>query len=205
MQINKKEISNGGFDFNPFNKKLVDTSLISLSSFLSNTLYFNRKSSVWGVDITHRLNNNKSLLNYGFESNSLRDVTIRGRWNLNRSIATSFTNKYDRNQLITPSFTNRNYLVDEVSAEPSISYIYKSDFRVSLIYTYDKKKNKMGAFENSVNNQLAAEIKYNVLSDGTINARFSLNNIKFNGDPNSTVGIYFIERLVAGKKLFVES
>jgi len=199
LQINKKEISKGGFDFNPFNKKLVDTSLISLSSFLSNTIYFNRKNSVWGIDVTHRLNNTKSLLNYGFESNSLRDVTIRGRWNLNRSIATNFTNKFDRNQLITPSFTNRNYRVDEVSAEPSISYIYKSDFRVSLIYTYDKKKNTVGALENAVNNQLATEVKYNVLSDGTINARFSLNNIKFNGDPNSTVGYILLNGLLPGK------
>ncbi len=199
LQINKKEISNGAFNFNPFNKKLVDTSLISLSSFLSNTIYFNRKSSVWGIDMTHRLNNNKSLLNYGFESNSLRDVTIKGRWNLSRSIATNFTNKYDRNQLITPSFTNRNYRVDEVSVEPSISYIYKSDFRVSLIYTYDKKKNTMGGFENAVNNQLATEVKYNVLSDGTINARFSLNNIKFNGDPNSTVGYILLNGLLPGK------
>ncbi|MDE3183676.1 MAG: hypothetical protein KGM16_09685 [Bacteroidota bacterium] len=199
LQINKKDISNGGFQFDPFNKKLVDTSLISLTSFLSNTIYFNRKSSVWGIDVTHRLNNTKSLLNYGFESNSLRDLTIRGRWNLNRSIATNFTNKYDRNQLITPSFTNRNYQVDEVSAEPSISYIYKSDFRVSLIYTYDKKKNKMGGFENSVNNQFTTEVKYNVLSDGTINGRFSLNNIKYNGDPNSTVGYILLNGLLPGK------
>ncbi|HSN07763.1 MAG TPA: hypothetical protein VLS85_01935, partial [Hanamia sp.] len=199
LQINKKDISNGGFQFNPFNKKLADTSLISLTSFLSNTIYFNRKSSVWGVDVTHRLNNTKSLLNYGFESNSLRDLTIRGRWNLNRSIATNFTNKYDRNQLITPSFTNRNYQVDEVSAEPSISYIYKSDFRVSLIYTYDKKKNKIGGFENSVNNQFTTEVKYNVLSDGTINGRFSLNNIKYNGDPNSTVGYILLNGLLPGK------
>lgn len=199
LQINKKEVSNGGFDFNPFNKKLVDTSLISLSSFLSNTIYFNRKSSVWGIDVTHRLNNNKALLNYGFESNSLRDVSIKGRWNLSRSIATGFTNKYDRNQLITPSFTNRNYRIDEVSAEPSVSYIYKSDFRVSLIYTYDKKKNKMGGSENSINNQLTSEVKYNVLSDGTINARFSLNNIKFNGDANSTVGYILLNGLLPGK------
>jgi hypothetical protein len=199
LQINKKDISNGGFQFNPFNKKLVDTSLISLTSFLSNTIYFNRKSSVWGIDVTHRLNNTKSLLNYGFESNSLRDLSIRGRWNLTRSIATNFTNKYDRNQLITPSFTNRNYQVDEVSAEPSISYIYKSDFRVSLIYTYDKKKNKMGGFENSVNNQFTTEVKYNVLSDGTINGRFSLNNIKYNGDPNSTVGYILLNGLLPGK------
>jgi hypothetical protein len=138
-------------------------------------------------------------LNYGFESNSLRDVTIKGRWNLSRSVATNLTNKYDRNQLITPSFTNRNYRVDEVSAEPSISYIYKSDFRVSLIYTYDKKKNTMGGFENSINNQLATEVKYNVLSDGTINGRLSFNNIHFNGDPNSTVGYILLNGLLPGK------
>jgi outer membrane protein assembly factor BamA len=154
---------------------------------------------VWGVDVTHRLNNNKSLLNYGFESNSLRDISIRGRWNLSRNIATTFTNKYDRNQLISPSFTNRNYRVDEISAEPSVSYIYKSDFRLSLIYTYDKKKNAMGSRESSVNNQLATEVKYNVLSDGTINARFSLNNISFKGDANSSVGYILLNGLMPGK------
>ena len=199
LQINKKDISNGRFEFNPFSKKLADTSLITLSSFLSNTIYFNRKNSVWGIDVTHRLNNTKSLLNYGFESNSLRDLTLKGRWNLNRSIATTFTNKFVRNQLITPSFTNRNYLIDEVSTEPSVSYIYKSDFRVSLIYTYDTKKNKTGEFEKAINNQMTAEVKYNVLSNGTINGRFSFNNISFTGDANSTVGYILLDGLLPGK------
>jgi hypothetical protein len=193
LQINKKEISNGAFEFSPFSKKLIDTSLLSLNSFLSNTIYFNRTSSVWGIDITHRLNNSKSLLNYGFESNSFRDLSIKGRWNLSRSIATSLTNKYDRNQLVNPSFANRNYQVDEVSAEPSVSYIHKSDFRLSLIYTYDTRKNKIGDTASAANNQLAVEVKYNVLSNGTINGRFSFNNINFTGDPNSTVGYVLLK------------
>ncbi|HEY5391785.1 MAG TPA: hypothetical protein VIJ57_06700, partial [Hanamia sp.] len=199
LQLNKKDVSNGNFEFNPFSKNLVDTALISLTSFLSNTIYFNRKSSVWGIDITHRLNSSKALLNYGFETNSLRDLTIKGRWNLNRSIATSFTNKYDLNQLINPTFANRNYQVNEVSAEPSVSYIYKSDFRVSLIYTYDTKQNRIGGLEKALNSQLAAEVKYNVLSNSTINARFSLNNINFTGDPNSTVGYILLDGLLPGK------
>jgi hypothetical protein len=199
LQINKKDISQGGFEFNPFSKNLVDTSLITLYSFLSNTIYFNRASSVWGIDITQRLNNSKSLLNYGFESNSLRDLSLKGRWNLNRSIATNFANKYVRNQLTTPSFANRNYRIDEVAAEPSVSYIYKSDFRVSLIYTYDIKKNKTGVSDKAVNNQLAAEVRYNVLSNGTVNGRFSLNNINFTGDANSTVGYILLDGLLPGK------
>ncbi len=199
LQTNKKEVSNGGFDFSPFSKKLIDTSLLSLNSFLTNTIYFNRTSSVWGIDLSHRLINNKSLLNYGFESNTLRDLSIKGRWNLSRSFATSFTNKYDRNQLANPTFANRNYLVNEVSAEPLISYIHQSNFRLSLSYTYDAKKNIIDDSSRATNNQLTAEVKYNVLSNGTINGSFSFNNISFTGDPNSTVGYMLLNGLLPGK------
>jgi hypothetical protein len=199
LQINKKDLSHGGFEFNPFSKKLADTSLITLYSFLSNTLYFNRTSTVWGLDITHRVNNSKSLLNYGFESNSLRDLTWKGRWNVNRSIATTFTNKFIRNQLSTPSFTNRNYLVNQLVLAPSISYIYKTDFRFSLIYSYDKSQNKTDLKESSIKNSLTAEAKYNVLSNGTINGRFTFDNIDFTGNPNSTVGYILLYGLLPGK------
>jgi hypothetical protein len=177
--------------------------LISLSSFLSNTIYFNRKSIKWGIDVTHRLNTSKSLLNYGFESSKLRDLTLKGRWNLNRSIATSFTNKYVLNQLSTPSFANRNYRIKEFSAEPSVSYIYKSDFRVSLIYTYDKKQNQIDFKESAINNEIAAEVRYNVLSNSTLNGRFSFNNISFNSNggsgANSTAGYILLDGLLPGK------
>ena len=118
---------------------------------------------------------------------------------MNRSIATTFTNKFSRNQLSTPSFANRNYLVNEVLSEPSVSYIYKTDFRISLIYTYDVRKNQIGLMEKAINNQLAAELKYNVLSNGTINGRFSFNNIDFTGDANSTVGYILLDGLLPGK------
>ena len=204
LQINKKDLAgNKSVEFNPFSKKLVDTTLISLTSFLSNTLYFNRKSVKWGIDITHRLNTSKALLNYGFESNKLRDLTFKGRWNLNRNIATSFTNKYGLNQLINSSFANRNYRIDEVSAEPSVSYIYKSDLRVSLIYTYDTRQNKIDFMEKAINNAIAAELRYNVLSNGTLNGRFSFNNIRFNsgsgGSANSAVGFILLDGLLPGK------
>ncbi len=204
LQVNKKDLATGNsFEFNPFGKNLVDTSLISLTSFLSNTLYFNRKSVKWGIDVTHRLNTSKALLNYGFESNKLRDLSLKGRWNLSRSIATSFTNKYGLNQLINSSFANRNYHIDEVSAEPSVSYIYKSNFRVSLIYTYDVKQNKIDFMEKAINNAIAAEVRYNVLSNGTLNGRFSFNNINFNGgnggSANSTAGYILLDGLLPGK------
>jgi hypothetical protein len=138
-------------------------------------------------------------LNYGFESNSLRDLTWKARWNINRSIATSFTNKFIRNELSTPSFTNRNYLVNQLVFAPSASYIYKSDFRFSLIYSYNKSQNETGFQESSINNSLTAETKYNVLSNGTIDGRFTYDNIHFSGNPNSTVGYILLNGLLPGK------
>ena len=199
LQINKKNISSGVFDLSPFSKKVNDTTLITLYSFLSNTLYFNRKNSVWGFDITHRLSNIKSLLNYGFETNTRRDVTMKGRWNISKSFGTTFTNKLIKNQLITPAFANRNYLVNGISLAPAVSYIYKSDFRVSLIYTYDDKKNKMGAGESALSNILTTEVRYNVLSSGIITGRLSYNNIQFTGLNNSTVGYILLNGLLPGK------
>ncbi|MEO6187302.1 MAG: hypothetical protein ABIO82_00165, partial [Ginsengibacter sp.] len=200
LQINKKDLAKGSFEFNPFSKQLSDTTLIILNSFLSNTLYFNRTSTKWGLDLTHRINTGKSLLNYGFESRKLRDLTVKGRLNFNKSIATSFTNKFIRNDLSTPSFANRNYRIEELSAEPSVSYIYKSDFRVSLIYTYDSKKNIIELMEKAINNALTAEVRYNVLSNGTLNGRFTLNNISYKGgSANSTVGYILLDGLLPGK------
>ncbi len=201
LQINKKEIAGDGYSFNPFNKNLQDTSLIANYSFLSNALYFNRLSSIWGIDINHRLNNNKSLLNYGFESNSRRDLSLKGRWNINRSILTSFTNKYIRNELNTPSFENRNYRINEFTAEPMVSYIYKSDFRASLIYSYDIRKNEIGLLEKAINNAITVEMKYNVLSSGSLNGKFSFNHIDYTGNSNSTVGYILLDGLLPGKNI----
>ena len=201
LQVNKKEIAGDGYNFNPFNKNLEDTSLITNYSFLSNSIYFNRLSSVWGIDINHRINNNKALLNYGFESNSRRDLTLKGRWNMNKSILTSLTNKYIRNELNTPTFENRNYKINEFAAEPMVSYIYKSDFRASLIYSYDIRKNETGLLEKAVNNSATLEMKYNVLSSGALNGRFVFNHIDYTGNANSTVGYILLDGLLPGKNI----
>ncbi len=202
LQINKKDISNGIFQFNPFSKELVDSTLISLNSFLSNALYFNRASVKWGLDLTHRITNTKSLLTYGFESQKLRDFTIKGRFNLNKSLTTSFTNKFIKNQLSTPKFANRNYLINEISTEPEVSYIYKSNARISLIYTFDKKQNSIDLKERTINNAITTEFRYNVLSNSTLNGNFTFNNISFTGaSPNTTVGYIILDGLLPGKNL----
>jgi hypothetical protein len=204
LQINKKDISTGSFQFNPFTKKLVDTTLITLNSYLSNTLFFNRSNIKWGFDITHSINNGKSLLSYGFESRRLRNLVGKLRWNINRNFVTTVSYKQIKNVLNTkgPKFDNRNYLVMQNIIEPSFSYVYKTSLRASLTYAYGNKRNTVDSMESARNHVFTADVRYNILSNSTLNARFSLNQITYkgySGSANTTVGYLLLDGLLPGK------
>ncbi|MFZ1786562.1 MAG: hypothetical protein WAU23_15250 [Ferruginibacter sp.] len=204
LQINKKDISSGSFQFNPFTDKLVDTTLISLNSYLSNTLFFNRSNIKWGFDITHSINNGKSLLSYGFESRRLRNLVTKLRWNINRSFTTTLSYKQVKNVLNTkgPKFDNRNYLVLQNIIEPTISYVYQSTLRASLSYAYGNKRNTIDSMETATNHVLTGDVRLNILSSISLNARFSLNQISYAGYPgsaNTTVGYILLDGLLPGK------
>ncbi len=204
LQINKKDIATGNFQFNPFTKKLVDTTLISLNSFLTNTFYFNRSNVKWGFDVTHKLNSSKSLLSYGFESRKVKDISGKIRWNLNKNFSTNVNFLQEKNALNTSGtkFDNRNYTINQNTVEPSVSYIYKSNFRVSLAYSYTDKKNTIDSMERAVTNALIGEVRYNILNNSTLNAKVTLNQINFTAYPgaaNTTVGYTLLDGLSPGK------
>lgn len=206
LQIGKKEIAQKNYVFNPFTQS-SDTNLISLNAVYSNTLFFNRLSSKWGIDFTHLMNKGKSLLTYGLESRNLRDLTTKLRWNLSRTFATDITAKGIKNQLVNqnPKFGNRNYNINQFSIEPKLSYIKGTSFRLSLSYKYDQRKNTEGDGEKSTNNALITETKYNVLSSTSITAKLQFNQITYTSatsttpSANSTVSYIMLDGLLPGK------
>lgn len=203
LQISKKDISTGTFEFNPFSKLLVDSTLISLNSFFSNTLYFNRSSPKWGFDITHSKSDGKSLLSYGFETRTLRNISGKMRWNINRNFTTGIALRQIKNGLSTngPKFNNRNYDIIQNVIEPSIAYLYKTNFSLSLTYSFADKKNRIDSMETSTMHTLTADLRYNILSSSTLSAKFSVNSIDFKAYPgaaNTTVGYILLDGLLPG-------
>lgn len=199
LQIFKKEISDKNINLDPFSKPKEDTSLISLSSVLTNTLFFNRTSSVWGVDFTHLENVGRSILTYGLETRTLRDLSGRIRWNLSKKFSTNVLFKTINNKLETPKFGNRNYNLAHWVTEPSISFQSGTKYRFSLNYKYEDKQNQEGQKERASINSIITEIRYNVLSSSTINSKFQFSNIAFTGATNSTVAFIMLDALLPGK------
>ena len=202
-QISKKNLAEGGFLFNPFEKQLIDSILISSNSSFSNAYFFNRTGSKLGFDLTHSITSGKSLLTYGFESRSVKNKSFRIRYNLNKRWMTKLTVKNIKNQLISSSlkFENKNYNINQQQVEPSIIWNYKSILRLAFSYAYVMKKNLIDSMESSQSQSLITEIKYTAFSNSSLNMKFTMNQLNFNsypGSATSTVGYLMLDGLMPG-------
>jgi hypothetical protein len=200
LQINKKSLSKGNFEFNPFKYAVDDTALIILNTSILNTLSFNRFSSKWGVDFTNRRDNSKSLLTYGYESRKLNDWLVKFRWNISRALSLTVNGKKGLNALYTPQFNNRNYQLDIYNAEPNLTYIRGTSFRVLTGYKFETKTNlPLYGGEKSTSHSLNLESKYNILQSSSVTGKFTFNNINYKSPANTTVSYIMLDGLLPGK------
>lgn len=199
FQTSKKTVADGKFEFNPFKYGVADTALITLGTNMVNTLSFNRISSVWGVDLSNYRTTGKSLLTYGFESRKINDWSVKGRWNINRKLTFGINGKTAQQTLLTPAFANRNYTLNIFSAEPTISFIKGTKFSLRSAYKFDRKKNKPEyGDEKSVAHSINLESRYNILQRSSLTTKFTVSNISYNADPNTTVSYIMLDGLLPG-------
>jgi hypothetical protein len=200
LQVTKKSLARGHFEFNPFKYGVNDTALVVMNNTLLNTISFNRFSSKWGIDLSNLRSNGKSLLTYGYESRSLDEWMVKSRWNIGQSFSINLQARKGTNALYTPQFANRNYELDIYSAEPMLVFIKGTRFRLLGSYKYEKKKNlPLYGNEVSSSNSFNTEAKYNLLQSASFTGRFTLDNIDYNAAANTTVSYIMLNGLLPGK------
>ncbi len=198
----KTTFENRSTAFNPFISNISDTSLISTNSSLRNTFFFNRTSPVFGIDHTWQDIRNKQLFTNGFEARANTFQTIRMRWNITRLIQIGLegTDGYRKSE--AEFFANRNFNIHYQELEPKISLQPNTAFRASLMFKYIEKQNSLDlGGEKAISRNAGAEIRYNILSKGSLllNTNYIVNS--FSGLPNTTLAFEMLDGLQAGQNI----
>jgi hypothetical protein len=200
VQLNRKEFRGAeSSPFNPFILNVEDSFLVALNSLVRQSIFFNRSSSVYGVEYTWQDNRNKSSLTNGFEVRDLLEHAMRIRWNMvklfNLSTKLSLGNKGNLSEL----FTERNYDIRYYTAEPELTYLFQNKFRASLLYKLTQSKNLIGEQkETSVTHDITTELRYNIVNKSTINTKFTYAAVNYKGGANDAIQFAMLQGLQNG-------
>lgn len=185
--------------FNPFYAEIRDSSLISTNSNIKNTLFFNRNSSVFGMEYNFQLLHSKTLLASGFDSrkNLLNEFSLR--WNMTKFISLNLKFEEGIRMSIIDYTVNRNYEIRAQSYFSELIYQPNTNFRIGAVAQISNKKNSIEfGSEQSNNYQVSLNTKYNQSQKGSFIADFKTVLINYNGIVNSAVGFEMMEGLKPG-------
>lgn len=208
LQLTQKQQASGLLEYDPFKSPLNDTTLITRTMILVNTLSINRTDPHWGFDLSNTQNGGKSLLTYGYETHQTNEWSLRARLNLNKAIALTGVFRKGFTQLNNSSsnFDSSNYNLNQFSIDPGVTYIRGSNLRIGLDFKMTTKQNSAEwGGQHYVSDAFSSDFKYNILQSTSIQGKFTVNSIVYtagqNGSASTTspVSYTILEGLLPGK------
>lgn len=203
FRIQRKTASSNDINaYNPFERNISDTALISTSANTRHSVYFNRTSSVFGLEYHFQTQAAKTLLATGFDGRNTQSNELSGRLNVWKKW--SVLTAYERGQ--KSSFvdytTGRNFFLNYYSLKPSLVFQPSTSFRISLDGRFQYKRNaiEMGG-EFSRVQEIGTVVKVNQAKKGSLQAQFKIVKIDFQGNQNSSLGFELLEALKPGTNL----
>ncbi len=195
----KTNYLNGAEAFNPFDQSIDAQNLISISSNLRNTLFFNRTSSIFSADYTYSDVQSKTLLASGFDARSVIFHELSFRWNILKKYSIKASGKVGSKDARADYVSGRDFSLDYYFVEPSFIYQPNTFFRITLDGRISEKKNspQLGGEISSVL-EIGTTFKYNQIQKGSLQGGFKIINIKYAGIQNSALGFEMLEGLKPG-------
>lgn len=202
MQINNRFVGKQGLgQYNPFNVSQNDSLLLSATNTITNSLFFNRFNSLWGMDYTNTINSNNTLMTYGIDTRKSTEHLLRSRVNVNKKTTLGLNLKSGIHSYNSFFLEDRNYEINQKSVEPTISWItWKTQLRIQTSYRYDDKRNNI-QFGNEVAkmHNINFELRYNIVTTGSVNLKTSFAKIRYNGADNTSISYAMLEALQVGQ------
>ncbi len=186
--------------WNPFQLEVADTSLVSISSRIRNTLYFNRAHEIYELQGGMLDNRSKIVLVSGYESRRTQEQFFRSRWNLSRKLSWEFKGTLGRRFTDSEFFNNRDYDIDLYKLEPKLTFQPSEKFRIALGYKLEDSSNQLPeATETAKVHDLNLELVLKRSISTALRVSGSYATIDFNGEKNSPIEFAMLQGLQNGR------
>jgi hypothetical protein len=186
--------------YNPFNKNINDSVLVSINSAFRNTLFFNRTNAVFGMDVNYQKSNNRILLVNGFDTRLIEIIGVKIRWNINQVFSFFLVSNMGNKKSSSEFLQSRDYNILYYETEPTFNIQTNNMFRIGLFYKYTDKQNTAGILnEKTILHKMGTELKYNILAKSSMVGRFTYIKADYNSDENTSIAFEMLEGFNSGE------
>jgi hypothetical protein len=185
---------------NPFLVNLPDSQMISNSSVIRNTLFFNRTDPTFGFDLTYSASRNKSFQTNGFDNRYRNEQGANVRWNFSSEWGIALSYNLGYRTYTSDFFAINNYAYGFNEIKPKLIWQASRQLRITALFSYfeglttEEYGNILGA-----NTEWGGELRYSAAKNGVINAKYSFIAVDFNGDISSPLGYDMMQGFVIGE------
>lgn len=201
VRYDNRIAGNGGWEaWNPVATSIPDSILLTTQSNGRYTLFFDRSSSVFALDITRQDQRTRQLLASGPETRSNASWSSTIRWNFTRWLGLQQKGELSNRFSEAETFSTRNYSIDGMLSETRLNFQPGSTYRIVLSYKYQGKENirTEGLGEKAGLQDGGLEIRYTSVRKGQISGHFNMVDITYNAETNTPIAFEMLEGLKEG-------
>jgi hypothetical protein len=201
INIDKKTDDTEVFNrINPFYQSENKISLISWKESKRGTLFYNRNSAKFGLDLNYINTSSQQLLVLGSERYEHREWKLNTRMSVgsNFNIKTSLLSGLKSSEL--EFIKQRDFEIRSNTYGTEFTWLYSKHFRSTLGVqkSYRVNLGVLDKIERSIADQFSIEMRYSKAIKTTINSQFKFTNIEYNGELNSSSGYEMLQALQVG-------
>ncbi len=193
---NKSTLADFPNSINPF-YTTTDSTMISISNSVRNTLSFNKTATVWGIDYIFNNLNNRLLSVNGLDSRFLNSNGLRLRLSPINTISLINLFTLGLKNFNSQYFTSKNYNINYYENKAELAYQPNVKFRISALYNYSDKQNTIGT-EKAQTNNFGLEFRFNAVNKGNLTAKVNIIKIKYNKTNSTPIAYEMLQGLYPG-------
>ncbi len=201
IKINRKTMGDFSNEaWNPFLFKIENNELISSSSLLRNTLFFDRGNPKFDAFVGLYQIQNKSILDIGSESNVTFERFLHYQIKVSDVLRQTTDASFGSKEKNVTFFEAKNYKIEYSNLKPALQILLNKKLKSNIAYNYLRELNVLKEEgEQLKRHSIEASLTYQKEINLSLTGTMTYSKINFDGDQNNPIAFEMLDGLRRGK------